>query len=538
MTMTESRPEAQASTPASPATAAVYAPPTGVAGWIMTADHKKVGRLFVVTALVLAVGALAAGVLAGIERIDPTGASLFDRTTDGDQAAHLFVFAVPFLAVIPLLLGLAVYAVPLQVGARTLAFPRAASLAYFGWLTGAVLVVASFLANGGPSGGRSDAVDLFLGGMVVVVASLLLSAVCVATTVLTLRSPGMSLDRVPFFSWASLVSATGLLLSLPVMIGHLVLLFADHKYGTREAFGGNDQIASYLTWAVTQPQTLLYAMPILGIVADIVPVFARVRGRMGSVLFVAIGAAGFLGIGADIQQVIDPKVTTEPVFVIASVAGIVPVLLVLAVAGLHLAKLGKPDPKAPLVLAMPALLLLLAGVVAGALYSIKGLELGGTAFATGQTDLVLLGGGLLGGLAGVAFWGPKMWGRKLPETQVKGLAPLALLAVALSAVTTIVLGWAGDQPFLATAFEGDRGYTKALNALDTVGLALLAVVVAGFVALAVRAFTQTGELVDADPWHGHTLEWATSSPPPEANFGVELPAVRSAQPLLDLREEA
>ena len=86
--------------------------------------------------------------LAGIERIDPTGASLFDRTSDGDQVAQLFAFAVPFLAVIPLLLGLAVYAVPLQVGARSLAFPRAASLAYFGWLTGELRAIADRHAGG------------------------------------------------------------------------------------------------------------------------------------------------------------------------------------------------------------------------------------------------------------------------------------------------------------------------------------------------------------------------------------------------------
>lgn len=538
--MTESRPDA----PAAPASSAphptypAYTPLTGIAAWMLTADHKRIGRLFVFTSLVFAVGALVAGVLAGVERIDPDGVVLFDRTSDAEQLASLFTFAVPFLAVVPLLLGLAVYVVPLQIGARTLAFPRAAALGYWSWLVGSVLVVVAYLTNGGPMGGRPDAVDLFLGALAVVVISLVLVAVCVATTVLTLRAPGMGLDRVPFFSWASLVSATGLVLTLPVMVGQLALLFADHKYGTREAFGGNEGITGWLAWSVGQPQTLLYAVPVLGIVADVVPVFARTRAQLGNVLFIAIGLAGAVSLGADLQPVVAPDVLTEPLMVIAAVVAIVPVLAVLAISGMHLGRLGRPDPKAPLVLAVPALLLLVAGTVAGALYVIRGLDLVGTTYATGQSHLILLGGGLVGGLAGVAYWGPKFGGRKLPELPIKGLAPLAVLAVAASAVAAIVAGWAGDLPQFVVGNEDGDDYLNLLNALETLGLALLAVVVVGFLALAARAFTKTGEIVDADPWHGQTLEWATSSPPPESNFSIQLPVITTAQPLTDMREEA
>jgi cytochrome o ubiquinol oxidase subunit 1 len=536
MTITETRPGADAGAhdaPTSPP-AAPLRPPTGLAAWLSTGDHKKVGRLFAGFALLFLLADLVVGGLLGAERIDATGASILHLNAVA-QLYSLYQFGLAFLVVIPLLLGLAIAIVPLQVGARSIAFPRAAALSFWTWLMGAVLVISGYISNGGPGGGNVRGVNLFLTGMVVVVVGLLVGCVCVVSTVIALRASGMELAQVPFFAWSWLVTASMLLITLPLLLADLIFVYVDHRYG-RQAFGGNAGISTYLNWSVSQPQTYLYALPVLGFAADVVPVFGKARQKLTGVVMAAIGLAGLIGFGV-FEVSFYADAIYKPLYIIASVTAPAAVLVVMAAGTVSMLS-GKVKPKAPLFFALFAGLMLLVGTAVGVLVPFKRLHLAEfgkqpTVYLFSQFNYVLLAAALAG-LGGIVYWGPKLWGRLIGDKQATGLAFVATLGIVLVALPDVILGFA-KQPFGEVNFK-IGGPHRALNAVSTAGYALLLLAVLGTIGLALRSFTGGGESAGDDPWDGHTLEWATSSPPPDGNFPDPVTGVASAQPLLDRKE--
>jgi len=262
---------------------------TSVADWITSTDHKKIGRLFVGTSLLVLLAVAAIGALLGAERIDAT--SDFIDAGALPQLFSAYRVLLTFGVVVPLGLGLAISVVPLQLGARSLAFPRLAMAGFWGWLVGAILVIVSIAANGGPGGGNSNMVDLFLAAHVLVVAGLVAAAGALATTVLTTRAPGMNMRRVPLFSWSALVYAIGLLLALPVLAGTRILLYVDHRYA-RTTFGGNTGLSGWAGFAFTQPATVLYAVPVFGLLLETVATATRKRLPMRGIGLIGIGLVG------------------------------------------------------------------------------------------------------------------------------------------------------------------------------------------------------------------------------------------------------
>ena len=226
-----------------------------VGQWVTSSDHKKIGRLFIGLSLLFAAAVGVISALIGFERIDPEAAQIFDADAAlqlVQMNRHFMVFGL----LAPLLVGIAVAVVPMQVGARAIAFPRLAQFSFWTWTFGSVLVLVSFIGNGGPGGGNTDLVDLFLLGVALVLVGLMAAALSVATTVLTSRAPGMTLDRVPMFSWSALVGSSAMLLSLPVSVGTLIYLYVDHTY-SQAAFGDNKALTTWTNWVYAQPQTFV-----------------------------------------------------------------------------------------------------------------------------------------------------------------------------------------------------------------------------------------------------------------------------------------
>jgi heme/copper-type cytochrome/quinol oxidase subunit 1 len=533
MTMQDTRPEAPAGAPAPSAeTAAAPAPrraaPSPIVDWLTSGDHKQIGRLYVVVSLLFAVAALVVGALLAFERIDDTGFQILSSDTIAQLYSYYGV-TLAFCVAVPLLFGLATAVVPLQVGARNIAFPRAAALSFWAWLVGSGVMVGAFVANGGPSGGRSVAVDLFLASFVLVLAALVLAAVCIATTVLTLRAPGMTLYRVPFFAWSALVSASMLVLSLPVLVGNTIYLYVDHRYGSLN-FGGNIGVATYIGWALVAPQIFAYGVAAYGYVADAAGTFARARLEKPDSVIIAIGLAGLLGFGAWFQPAFYVNVTHSVLAKVVAIGAVLPPLLVLGALALTL-KSGRPSPGSPLLFAVAALLMALAGAAVGVLLPWPGLDLQGTVYGFAQFNLVLYAA-VLAGLGGLAYWGPKLWGRRPADGPLRGLATLGFLGVGLIAVPDVILGFM-KQPADTVSDFGIDGPVGFLNALSGVGYVVVALVVLGALLYFLRGFAK-GEPAGDDPWDGQTLEWATPSPPPHGNF-AETPVVASAEPLLDLK---
>ena len=528
MTMTTSPTDAHAGDHASASSVRPYVAPTGAAAWITTGDHKRIGRLFAGFALLFGLATAAVGALLSLERVDESSKVVLQADSIV-QLFSLYRYALIYLVSLPLLLGVAIAVVPLQVGARGISFPRAAAMSFWMWLVGGGLMIGAYAANGGPGGGDTQAVSLFLVSLIMVLVALVTVGVCLTTTVLTGRAAGMKLEQVPALAWAAMVTGVGLVVSLPVVIGNLVMLTIDHRYG-QTLFGGNAGVAKYIDVAVRQPQIYLYVVPVLGVVADIVATASRVRQAVRGPLFAAIGLSVVLGIGVDMQASVNPDVRNQFLFIFASVAFVLPLVMVLGWVALAL-KNGKTRATGALVLAMFSLLLLVAAGLLGALTGFERLGLVGSTYETGHLNLVI-GAGILAGLAGLAHWWPKLSGRLLADALVKLLALPAAGAVVLIGVMEIVIGLADKVPADKVKDTGSS-MAQAAGVVGFVGQVLLLVVLVAFAGLLVRA-SRGGDAAGDDPWDGQTLEWATPSPAPADNF-ASLPVVTSAEPLLDLK---
>lgn len=534
MTITES--DAAAITTAPSVTTAVQ--PEGLYELVTTGDHTTLGRLYVLASVLFLLGAGVFGVLSGAEKLDTTSIDLFGGVTSAWQTFAAYRLGLVFCGVLPLFIGLATAVVPLQVGSPAIAFPRAAAAAFWVWLLGVGLLIGGFAADGGlgeapglTGGTHKDGVSLTLLAIGVLVVALLLAAVCIATTVISLRAPGLSLRRVPVFSWSMLVASSVWFLTFPVLLGRLLLAYVDYTHA-QTLYGAENALYNQIRWSFGQPMVYAYAIPALGIVSEIIPVAARLRQRFYDVVLGAIALFGLLSVGAFASA---PNVQDKFVFLAVGYAIALPTLMLFG-AWADTLRLGKPAGSGPLgalALGLLGALVLLGGVVAGVLYVFVPLDLRNTSAVDGQMALVLLASATVG-FAGVVYWSSKLTGRAVPE----GLARLAVLPLAGGALLVglgdFVAGFY-DQPagFVTTAV---RDGAKTMNVVGLVGYGVFALgALIAFVAL-LRTFLPSGSFAPADPWHGHTLEWASSSPPPVGNFRGPLPVVRSERPLLDVAE--
>ncbi len=518
MALTDTRPESETEVETPSSTAVPL--PVSLLG---SGDHKAIGLVYVGAALLWGAAFWVLTALAGAHTLGDGNFLTNDGATTMFQLGRL---GLVLMVMIPLMLGLATYIVPLQVGANTVAFPRAASAALWTWfLSGGVLVVASAI-DGGIGGTRAEAVDLGLLALIGLVASLLLGSVCVVTTAIALRTPGMSLDRVPFFTWASLVGTSIWLLTLPALLANVVLIYVDLHYGRPSDFGVAGSQWAQISWLVGQPQVYTFMIPGLGIISDVVATLVGVRQPNRGVLLTAIGAFGVLSIGSFAQPYFYPDAPDELLFAAMSVLILVVVLaLVAGWAATMLA--GKPSTKSPLGLAVVSMLLLLLGAAAGVLYVITPLELRETTIYTAGQFALVAAAVLAAGVAGLMYWAPKMTGRAPAE----GLGKLNVLVLlgggVLAGLPLIVLGF-------ATKYDGLADAADTLNGISVAGDALLAL--GAVITLFALLSTARGARVEDDAWGtGQTLEWSCPSPPPTGNFG-ELPVIVSAEPLLDASE--
>lgn len=509
----------------------------GIGSWATTTDHKKIGRLFVVAALIVGVAAAVVGAFLGFERISATGYSILDLDSI-DQLTSLYRVLLAFGVALPLMLGIAIAIVPLQIGSKAIAFGRLALFGFWMWIAGLVVVVYSIAANGGPGGGEAKMVDLFLVGTVIAAAGALSASISLVTTVLTNRAPGMNLSRVPMLSWASLTGGVSLLLTLPVVIGSAIYLYVDHHYG-RLAFGGNKGVNDWLGWSLTQPQTYVFAVVGVGVVAEVASVASGRRHPLRAVLLVGAGilTVAALGGATQVQHSLtwtntsgSDKVKELIPFLLFNGLPVLGALVVLGGCALGLAQ-GRPRVMAPLVPAFLGLAMVLAGMVGHLVAQFGPAGLAGTVFEEGEFNYVVYGT-LLMGIGAVAYWGPKLWGRSLPQSAVFGLGALGFLGTVLSSLPLYIAGFANQPAGVVDGFSYD-GPQELWNALAAAGQAIIALTVVLFLLTALRAF-RAGEAAGDDPWDAQTLEWSVSSPAPADNF-ASVPSVSSPEPLLDVK---
>ena len=508
---------------------------TTIADWLTSSDHKKIGRLFTCTSVVLALVSAVLGAIIGFERMSPASFGL----VDGDAAVQLVEalrYGLVFGVLAPIFVGLAIIVVPLQVGARSIAFPRLAQFGFWAWFLGTVLVVVSLVANGGPGGGDTDMVDLYLMAAPLAVAGLLAATLAVLTTIFTARAPGMSLDRVPPFTWSVLVGGAAMVLSLPVMIGTAIYLYVDHTHA-RVAFGGNKSVMDHLGFAFSQPQTFVFAVMALGVFAEVAPVAARVRQPLRGAVLAGLGLASTGVLGAVTQSThtlewsggVGDKIQSALPWLFFNGLPLLGGLVVLASVALAF-KSALPKVTAQLLLSLVGALMVILAMAGNFVGTISSVGAAGTTYGEGTLVLVSFGG-LLAAIAGIVHWAPKFAGRVFDNVKMSGLALVGLLGTLAAAVPLWVLGL-GDQPASVLGGFSSSGSDDTLNVVAGVGMALIAVVVAATAALMLAASNK----VTDDPWDAQTLEWSVPSPAPADNFEV-LATVGSPEPLLDVKPQ-
>ncbi len=542
MSTTDLSPDSIATSPPGTDVAAGTGIVAATADWLTSTDSKVTGIKMIGSSVLALAATAVVGVLLGLERVSGSD-SLFDAGAL-PQMFVAFRIGLVFGVLAPLLLGVALAIVPLQVGARSLAFPKLAAAGFWTWLSGLVIVVVSLADNGGPGGGNAKMVDLFLAANVLLVVGLAAVSLSLATTILTTRAPGMRLGRVPFFSWSILVAAIGMLLLLPVLVGALIFLFVDHQHA-RALFGGNVGIGSWIGFAMTQPATYLYALPAVGITAELIPVTFRQRMPMRGITYAGIALVGVAALSGVTQQAFHDLPWTGSagdnfedllpyaIFTLLPLLGVLIVMMMglLAVRTFDWSGDSKPNISAPFLFAFFGLGMILVGMLAGALYPIADLGLQGTVFE--ESALVYIAyGGVLCALGGIAWWLPKWTGRTLPTMPAMGLALLGVVATVLAALPYVIAGFA-DQPANSGTYDysGPSGFW---NVLVTIGHALMVLTVLAFAGLALRPARSGGDAAGDDPWSAQTLEWTTTSPAPIDNYR-EVPTVMSPEPALDRR---
>lgn len=529
--------------------AAGPSPLSGLGSWLTSSDHKRIGRLWLAGGLLGTLAAAVFGLLIGLERSDPTATSVLLSEEVGIQAIQSFRVLVLLAGVLPLGIGLAVAVVPLQLGARALAFPRAAAMGFWAWLAGVIMVMVAIFNGGRIGGDDKDMLGLNLLGLAMVALGAMAAASTVATSVLTTRAPGMTMRRIPMLAWSSLISAIGLVVAMPVMIGAIIYLFVDIRYdiGT---FGGSVGVGTWLGWALGQPLSFIFALPALGVFADLVPVTFRARQQLRGVMYAGLSLVGVAALAGATQQSmfsvpwsgpgldlddLGTKVNDLIPFAAFTLLPVLGVVIVLALGALTAKPTkgvsSRPRITAGFLFSFFGLGMILVGMLGTALRSIDDLGLQGTVFEEGALVYVAYGG-VLGILGGVAHWAPKLWGRCLPESRVIPLALVGVLGTILASLPLYVAGFL-EQPIAKVQFT-ISGPDALLNLLVLAGHGLMVLTLVGFVAVAFTSLTGSGEPPGDDPWEAHTIEWSTSSPAPGNNY-PEVPVITSAEPMLDLR---
>jgi cytochrome c oxidase subunit 1 len=521
--------------------------------WLTTTDHKRIGQLYFWTALgFFLIGGLEALVIRA-QLSKPEGIGVSAEVYN--QLFTMHGTTMVFLALMPLSAAFFNYIIPLQIGARDVAFPRLNAFSYWVFLLGGLFLNASFVS--GPLFGTGtlsvapDAgwfgyanltsrqfspgpnVDFWLLGLQVLGIASLAAGFNFIVTILNMRAPGMKLMRLPVFSWMTLVTQFLVITAFPVITVALVLLMFDRFFGTHffvPSGGGDPILWQHLFWLFGHPEVYILILPAMGIVSEVLPTFSR-KPLFGYTVVVYSGVLiGFMGWGVWSHHMfsvglgpIADSVFSATTMLIAVPTGVKIFNWIGTMWG------GQIRLTTAMLFAVGFIAMFIIGGLSGVTHASPPADLQqtDTYYVVAHIHYVLFGGTMLGLFAGMYYWWPKMTGRLLSETLGKWHFWLTFVGMNLAFFPMHFSGLLG-MPRRIYTYGPELGVTR-LNQVSTAGAFLLGVAVLVF--LGNLWWTRRrGEVAGNDPWGGATLEWAIPSPPPVYNFTV-IPRVESRLPL-------
>ena len=514
--------------------------------WLTTVDHKRIGILYILGAGLFAlIGGLEA-LLIRTQLAVPN-----NRVLVGDaynQVLTMHGTTMVFLVVMPVLAGLGNYVVPLMIGARDMAYPRLNAFGVWMFLLGGLFLNLSFLLGGAPNAGwfgyapltekafaPGAGIDFWVLGLQLLGISSITSSINFVATILLLRAPGLTLNRLPLFAWTTLVTAFLILFAMPSISAALFLLFLDRHLGTHffnPAAGGDPLLWQHLFWFFGHPEVYIMILPAMGIVSEVLPVFSR-KPLFGytAVAYssVAIGFIGFTVWAHHMFAVGLPPVVNA-FFSAASMLVAVPTAIkVFNWIGTLWG--GSIRLRTPFLFAAAFVALFVIGGLSGLFLAAVPVDwqVTDTYFVVAHFHYTLFGGSMFAIVAGIYYWFPKITGRFLDERLGRLHFALQFLGFNLTFFPMHFLGVMGMPRRIYTYAPG-LGW-EGLNLLATVGAFVLALGFGVFFVNIARSLI-AGAPAPADPWDGHTLEWLTISPPPPYNF-ERIPVVHSRRPAWD-----
>ncbi|UCH81491.1 MAG: cytochrome c oxidase subunit I [Nitrospiraceae bacterium] len=508
---------------------------TGLFSWIFTTDHKRIGILYLTSLAVFFAAGVTFGILMRLELISPGKTIMSASTYNSIFTVHgvimIFLFIIPGIPV-----SLGNFLLPLQIGARDVAFPRINLLSWWLYIAGGIIALLSlFTGTGPPDTGwtfyapysirTGTNVSLAVFAAFVLGFSSILTGMNFITTIHRLRAPGMTWFRIPLFVWTLYATAWVQILATPILAITLLLIILERFFGMGlfdPAKGGDPVLYQHLFWIYSHPAVYIMIVPAMGVVTEIIPVFAR-RTVFGykAIAFSSIGiaAVGFFVWGhhmftsgiSDTSKVIFSLLT----FLVAIPSGI---KVFNWVASLYK---GSIKVDTPLLYVISFIFLFciggLTGLINGTLAT--NIHIHGTHFIVAHFHYVMFGGTAFAFFAGIHYWFPKIFGRMYSEARAKLAWLFLFIGFNVLYFPMFIVGWQG----MPRRYYDYLPEFHNLNFISTTGSWILAVGLILLFANLIRS-VRKGEIAGSNPWKGTTLEWTVPSPPPVENF-EEIPTV-------------
>ena len=517
--------------------------------WTTTVDHKKIGLMYILMSLVFLVIAGAQALLMRWQLFVPhaerVGPELFN------QLFTMHGTTMVFFVGMPILIGIGNYLIPLMIGARDMAFPRMNALGFWVTLFGGLFLYFSFFMPGGaPAMGwfayapltektfaRGPGTDLWALGLLVSGIGTTTAGINFIATIISMRAPGMTMRKVPFFVWTMLWTSVQMVLVMPPLTAALIMVLFDRQLGSHffnVQSGGSAYLWQHLFWFFGHPEVYILILPAFGIISEVIPVFSRKVLFGYEFMAVATMAIAFISMGvwAHHMFTVGMSKVLDLYFAAAS-------LLVSIPTGIKifnwLATMfgGKISFHAPMLFATGFLSMFVLGGLTGIMLACApfNFQLSDSYFVVGHFHWVLIGGTLFGVFSGLFYWYPKVTGRMYSERLAFWQFWLLLIGFILTFGPMHVAGMLG-MPRRIYTYEPGRGW-DIWNQITTLGAFLQAPSYVLFV-YNIIASLWNGKPAGDNPWDAWTLEWSTTSPPASYNFET-IPIVHSRRPLWDLK---
>jgi len=518
-----------------------------VVGWMTSTDHKVIGNLYMVTSFAFFA---VAGLMALVIRAELARPGL--QFVSNEQYNQLFTMhgtLMLFLFATSLFAGFANAIMPLQIGSPDVAFPRLNMVSYWLYLFGGIVVMLGFLTPGGAAGfgwfayaplsnvinSPNVGSDLWILGLTMSGMASILGAVNFITTIFTMRAPGMTMFRMPIFTWNILLTSVLVLMAFPVLAAAMLMLEADRKFGATvfDAANGGAILWQHLFWFFGHPEVYILALPFFGIATEILPVFSRkpIFGYKGLV-FATIAIAG-LSVAVWAHHMYVTGAVNLPFFAFMT-------MLIAVPTGVKFFNWigtmwgGSVSFETPMLWTIGFLTTFLFGGLTGIILAAPPLDfhVSDSYFVVAHFHYVVFGTVVFAMFAGFYFWWPKFTGKMLDERLGKLHFWLVFFGFH---ITFLVQHWLGVEgmPRRYADYLGSDGFTT-LNMISTVGSIVLGASTFVFFWNIYKTNKYAPMVNCDDPWGwGASLEWATSCPPPRHNF-VEIPRIRSERPAFDL----